>query len=130
MSVLHVLPGYYAVCRLAPDAPVPAWASGDFCASTRTPDELSIVCAQYLVPEGVRREPGWRILQVEGPLEFSATSILSSIAGPLADAGVSIFAISSFDTDYVLVKEEVLEKAIQALGVAGHRVSQQPGAAG
>jgi len=130
MSVLHVLAGYYAVCRLPSDAPIPEWAKGDFCAITRTPHELSVACEQYLIPEGTRCERGWRILQVEGPLEFSTTGILSSIAGPLADAGVSIFAISTFDTDYVLVKEEVLEKAIQALGVAGHRVSQQPGAAG
>ena len=123
MSDLHLLSGRFAVCRLPADAEVPAWASGGpFSSVTRTSDELSVVCAEGLAPEGVRCENGWRAFQVAGPLEFSLTGILAAIAAPLADASVSIFAISTFDTDYVLVKEENLAKAAEALRAAGHRV--------
>ena len=122
MSELRVQPGSYAICRLAADASIPEWAGGDFCSITRTPDELSVVCDESVLPAGTKCERGWRILQVVGPLDFSITGLLSSIATPLADADVSIFAISTFDTDYVLVKEETLAKAMEALGVAGHHV--------
>jgi len=119
VSDLHVLPGRFAVCRLAADAAVPA----TFFSVTRTPDELSVVCAEELAPEGARCENGWRILQVAGPLDFSLTGVLAAIAAPLANAGVSIFALSTFDTDYVMVKEANLAKAVEALRAAGHRVS-------
>jgi uncharacterized protein len=122
MSVLRLLPGRYAACRLAADADVPTWASGSFCSVTRTPDELSVVCAEDLIAEGTKCEGGLRVFQVVGPLEFSLTGVLSSIAGPLAAAGVSIFAIATFDTDYVLVKEENLAKAEDSLRAAGHRL--------
>lgn len=81
------------------------------------------MCGEGLAPQGTQCENGWRAFQVAGPLEFSLTGILAAIAVPLADAGVSIFAISTFDTDYVLVKEESLAKAMEALRAAGHRVS-------
>jgi len=123
VSELRLLAGRFAVCRLAVDARVPEWAAGDFSSVTRTPDELSAVCREDAVPDGVKCERGWRVFQVAGPLEFSLTGVLAAIAGPLADAGVSIFAISTFDTDYVLVKDEVLAKAVEALKGAGHRVS-------
>jgi hypothetical protein len=113
------MPGRYAVCRLAADADVPA----AFFSVTRTPDELSVVCAEDLAPHGARCEGGWRIFQVAGPLEFTLTGVLAAIAAPLANASVSIFAISTFDTDYVLVKEEKLARAVEALRGAGHRVS-------
>jgi len=80
------------------------------------------VCAEGLAPEGTKCESGWRIFQVAGPLEFSLTGILAAIAAPLANAGVSIFAISTFDTDYVLVKEENLARAVEALRGAGQHV--------
>lgn len=115
--------GRFAVCRLAPGDEVPAWASGGgFTSVTRTRAELSVVCAEGAVPEGIRCEGGWRVFQIEGPLDFGLTGILASVAGPLAEAGVSIFAVSTFDTDYVLVREESVERAIAALGAAGHRV--------
>ena len=121
MSVLRVLEGRYAVCRLAPDDPVPEFASGGtFYSITRTASELSMVCAEDRVPAGVQFEGGWRIFQVEGPLDFALTGILASIAMPLAQAGIAIFAISTFDTDFVLVKEEKLTRAIEALTGAGH----------
>ncbi len=118
MSELRVLPGRYAVCRMAPDAAVPAC----FFSATRTADELSIVCIEAQALGDALTECGWRIFQVIGPLEFSLTGVLAAIAAPLAAAGVSIFAISTFDTDYVLGKEENLAKAVDALRAAGHLV--------
>lgn len=101
---------------------MPAWARGDFCSVTRTHDELSIVCAQANVPDNVRCEREWRALKVDGQLDFALTGILASIATPLADAGISIFSISTFDTDYVLLKQDKLAEAIDCLRQAGHRV--------
>ena len=93
-----------------------------FCSVTRTLDELSVVCLEDIVPEGVRCEKGWRALKLEGPFEFSEVGVLASVAGPLAEAGVSIFAVSTFDTDYVLVKDEQLESAVGALREWSHEV--------
>jgi hypothetical protein len=117
-----LLAGRVAVCRLAAAERVPEWAGGSFCSVTRTAGELSVVCAESAVPGGVPCEGAWRALQVEGPLDFALTGVLASLAVPLAEAGVSIFAISTFDTDYVLVKEESLARAVNALRAAGHEV--------
>ena len=80
---------------------------------------------------GVRAEPGWRLLELAGPFGFAETGILASILDPLARAGVGILAVSTFDTDFVLVKDEALEAAIAALEEAGHQVTRplraQPG---
>jgi uncharacterized protein len=121
---LHVLDAPLAIARLDPDARVPAWASLDTPLSciTRTPSELSIVCADECVPAEVRCERGWRALAVEGQLDLSLTGVLASLATPLARAGVAIFAISTFDTDYVLVREAQLELAVAALRGAGHEL--------
>jgi hypothetical protein len=124
MSNLTLLPDRLAVCRLPPGAAIPAWATASpFFSLTRTDAELSVVCVQQLVPEPTQCEAGWRVFRVAGPLDFSLTGILAGIAAPLAAAGVSIFAISTFDTDYVLVKEENLTKAFDALRAAGHEVN-------
>jgi hypothetical protein len=124
VSHLRVLPGRFAVCRLAADEAVPAWADGGAVNSvTRTAEELSVVCAEERAPADAKCERGWRIFQVAGPLDFALTGILAAIAGPLARAGVSMFALSTFDTDYVLVKEENRAKAVEALEAAGHSVS-------
>jgi uncharacterized protein len=122
---LHVslLPTRLAVCQLEAGSPVPNWAlAGDFYSITRTSDELSIVCTEQNVPAGTRTERGWRGLKVEGPLDFTLIGILASLARTLAGAGVSLFAISTFDTDYLLVKENDLSRAIQALKESGHQV--------
>ncbi len=120
---LTVLPETLAVCRLASDAAVPGWAmAGSFSSITRTADELSVVCAQSQVPDGVKREGGWRGLKVEGPLDFALTGILASLAAPLAQAGISIFAVSTYDTDYVLVKE--LDRTLMILAAQGHRIQR------
>ena len=121
--MLSLLPDTLAVCRLAPDAEVPAWAwRGEPASVTRTRDELSIVCRADVVPQGVRVEPGWRCLKVRGPLDFALTGILAALTAPLAAAGVPVFAVSTFDTDYLLVKTESLDRATEVLRGAGHRV--------
>jgi uncharacterized protein len=111
---------------LARDSAIPLWAlSGPgFVSVTRTADELSLVCAESAVPQDIQCEPGWRLFKIEGPLDFSLTGILTSVAQPLAEARVSIFTISTYDTDYVMVKERDLEKAALALAAAGHRVKR------
>ena len=114
---LSVLPDQLAVCRLNADAHIPVWALNPavLTSITRTRDVLSIVCPQANVPAGIQTETGWKALKVEGPLDFSLTGILASLANPLAEAKISIFAISTFDTDYVLVKEENLAAAVKIL---------------
>lgn len=106
------------MARLGPEQPIPAWAV-DFFAVTRTRDELSIVCGQAAVPLDVAAECGFRMLMVEGPLDFSMTGILASITTSLADAGVSLFAISTYDTDYVLVRDDRFQSAVAALRAGG-----------
>ena len=117
-----ILPGEWAVARLAADAPMPAWASAPapFLSVTRTGAELSIVAPAAAVPAGVRAEGGWTVLRLQGPFAFDQTGILASFATPLAEAGVGLFAVSTFDTDYVLVKTARLSAALAALLAAGH----------
>jgi uncharacterized protein len=120
---LELLANRLAVCRLDGDAPVPGWAMReDFFSITRTGEELSIVCREVLVPEGIRAERGWRALRVGGVLDFSQVGILADVASPLAEAGISLFALSTFDTDYLLVKEQDLGRAVVVLVTAGHTV--------
>ena len=120
---LSILPETLAICRLAPQLPVPEWCWTDqLCAVTRTRQELSIVCLEAVVPPAVQCERGWRALQVDGPLDFGLTGILAALAVPLAQANISIFALSTFDTDYVLVRQSNLDRATQVLGRAGHKL--------
>jgi len=122
---LRVQAGSFAICRLAPDARVPSWATrGHFSSVTRTPEELSIVCETRALPLEVGGERGWRALMVEGPLEFGLTGILAGLAGTLAASAVSIFNISTYDTDYLFVRDADLARAIAALRAADHRVSE------
>src|SRR5262245_54261443 len=113
---LDLLDGTFTVCRLAPGDPLPAWArDGSFYSISRTADELSVVCRQEAVPEGIRCERGWRCLRVAGTLDFALVGVLASLLDPLARAGVSVFVVSTFDTDFLLVKEGTLGAAIDAL---------------
>jgi uncharacterized protein len=123
---LELLPDMLAVCRLPPDAPVPGWAANShgFVTISRTAEELSITTVQSRVPPGIQCERDYRALRVRGPLPLNLIGILASIADPLAAAGLSIFAISTFDTDYVMVKSRDLDAAIEALKRAGHRVTR------
>ncbi|HJQ24111.1 MAG TPA: ACT domain-containing protein [Blastocatellia bacterium] len=124
MLTLNLLPDTLAICRLSPDAEVPDWAlAADFYSITRTADELSIVCHQRNVPNDVQHEGDWRCLKVQGPLPFSMIGVMASLAVPLADAGISLFVISTFDTDYLLVKQDTLQAASAALRRAGHSIT-------
>lgn len=121
---LALLPGDVAVCRLPPEAPVPAWAAeGPFSCVMRTPEELSIVCAEDGVPAGVLAERGFRALKLEGPVPFTTVGVVSSMTRPLAEAGISVFVLSTYDTDYLLVKSTALDRAIKVLGRAGYVVA-------
>jgi len=120
---LSVLPDTFAICRLSPDAPMPDWAlTGGFFSITRTTDELSIVCPQANVPSEIQCDRDWRCFKIEGPLDLSLIGILASLTVPLARAGIGIFAVSTYDTDYVLVKEKRLEEAVLVLSQEGYHV--------
>ena len=118
---LSLLPDNYSICRLAPEADIPPWAlAGDFFSITRTEEELSLVCSQQVVPAGVQCEKGYRCIMVLGPLDFSLSGILASLTASLAEAGISVFAISTFHTDYLLVKADNLKRTVAKLQEAGH----------
>ncbi len=113
---IQVLDPKLAICRLAADAAVPDWCSkGSFVSITRTPDELSLVCEEVQVPEELDAERNWRALKVKGPLDFSLTGILASLLNPLAKAAIPVFAISTYDTDYLLLKQDKLKEALGLL---------------
>jgi uncharacterized protein len=124
----HQLPfrrllGRFAVCRLPAVASLPDWGlAGSFASVTRTAEEVSIVCAEENVPAEVRAERGWTGFKLEGPFAFSQTGILAAFIGPLAESGIAIFAVSTFDTDFVFVKEESVQAALDVLRRAGHRL--------
>jgi hypothetical protein len=128
MSLVHdlpllILPDKLAVCRLPADAALPEWARpGDLLAFIQTRFELTVVCPERFVPPEVVAERNWRAFMVQGPLDFSLTGVLAGIAAPLAEAALSIFAISTYETDYVLVRDEAIGKAVQALTQAGFLV--------
>jgi hypothetical protein len=114
----------FAVCRLEPGAPIPSWATaGDLWSITRTADEMSVVCRQDVLPERIHCERGWRCLRVAGTIDFAVVGVLSSLVAPLAEAGISVFALSTYDTDYLMVKDEVLVRAVDVLRRHGHAVS-------
>jgi len=113
----------FAICRLDRDAPIPDGVfQGNLYSVTRTKDELSIVCQQINVPKGIVCNQGWSCLRIKGPLDLSSTGITSSIAKTLEQKDISLFSISTYDTDYIMVKEKDLEKAVFALTEAGHRI--------
>ena len=123
MLTLSILPDLLAICRLSPAEDVPEWAMiGEFVSITHTSDELSIVCDAENVPPDVKADRDWRALKVAGPLDLALTGILASLADPLAQTRINIFAISTFDTDYLLVKEYNLLQARDVLQQAGHIV--------
>ena len=113
----------YAIVRLDPSAAVPEWATeSPFWSVTRSDSELSIVCAQDDIPEGASAERGWCALELVGPLDFSLTGVVASLVSPLADAEVPIFVLSTFETDYLLVRETDFPRAVGSLRTAGHSV--------
>ena len=122
--LLRTLDTRLAVCRLDGDAPLPNWFAldGPVSCAMRRDGELSLVCADEAVPHGVVAERPWRALEVAGPLDFALTGVLADLATALADAGIPIFALSTYDTDVLLVGEAHLDAAVAALRGAGHDV--------
>lgn len=124
MTAIVVQPEPLSICRLPRDAPIPAWATeGAFFCVTRTGDELSVVCASMQVPASVTAHDGWRALKLVGPFDLLLVGILLAVAAPLAAAGVTVFPIATYDTDYLLVRHDQLDEAIAALRRAGHEIS-------
>jgi uncharacterized protein len=118
------LPGAYAVCRLEPRAPLPAWADGEgFVSISRTTDELSVVCLASRAPADIRKDGPWTAFKFVGPFDFAETGIATAVLNPLAAAGIGVFLVSTFDTDYLLVKRSDRDRAISALRLAEHRLS-------
>ena len=122
---LEILADTFAVCRLAHSAAIPNWATGDFVSVSRCADELSIVCPQDHVPQHVAAEREWRCLRIVGPLDFSEVGVLASLAAPLADAKIPIFVISTFTTDYLLVRIDDQEHAFNVLRETGNELLTQ-----
>jgi gluconokinase len=119
------LPETFAVAKLRADVTVPDWATsgGTLNSATRSPEEWTIVCREGDVPESVTAERGWRCLRVQERLDFSLAGVLASLLGPLAAARVPVFVVSTFGTDYVLIKAQDFEQAISTLRRAGHRLA-------
>jgi len=124
--LLTVLPGTYAIARFAPSAELDVpYTQGFFYSVTKTEEELSLVCEERLLPADLKAERRRCLLRVESTLAFSLTGIVASLAVPLAEVAVSIFAVSTYDTDYLLVNEGDLDHATTALERAGHRVQRR-----
>jgi len=122
---LSQLPHTYAVCQFHPDKHIPYWALlGDFVSLTRTPEELSIVCQQNNVPDDIEAERGWCCVQVQGAFDFSIAGVHASLAIPLAQADISVLAIATYATDYLLIKEDDVERALLVLEQAGHSIDR------
>jgi hypothetical protein len=120
---LTTLDELYAIVRLDPDARIPEWVDGGrFWSVTRSESELSVVCRQDDVPAGASAERGWIALRLAGPLDFTLTGVVASLCMPLAEARIPIFVLSTFETDYLLVREGDLARSIEVLREAGHDV--------
>jgi hypothetical protein len=121
---LSQLQGEYAICKLNPGSDPPEWAfDGEFYSVSRTADELSIICLYEQIPEQIPSQPGWRALKIEGPFDFDEIGVLASMTAPLAEAGISLLTISTFDTDYIFIQSENYQQAIQFLSTAGHEIN-------
>jgi uncharacterized protein len=118
---LKRLGGSYGIARLAPDAPIPAWADGEgYVSITRSDDELSVVCLSHRIPDTVRRDTGWRCLKFQGPFAFDQAGILLAVIEPLSRNGIGVFVVSTFDTDHLLLQEADYASAERLLAQAGH----------
>lgn len=114
--ILFVLPEKLGICRFAERSDIPDWAKDiNFCSITRTKTELSIVCPQDEIPGGVLAEKDWRAFKLEGDLGIESVGVIATLSQPLADAGISIFNISTYETNYVLVEDKNLDKAVEVL---------------
>jgi len=119
------LRGSYAISRFAAETPLPNWLpTAGFVSTTRTSEELSIVCSESDIPADVKADREWTCLKLEGPFPFSLTGILSSFIAPLSANAIPIFAISTYDTDYVLIKQPFAGTALDVLSKAGHTLME------
>lgn len=124
---ISVFSDKYGVCRLDTHEEIPSWAKeGEFYSITKTRDELSVICLEKNIPASIRCERDWRIMKMEGPLDFSEIGILTGMITPLAQNGISILAVSTFDTDYVLVKNDKLADARRVLEKTGFNILDLP----
>lgn len=122
---IQFLAGRYAICRLSSNDSIPNWIDlQHFYSITKTDDELSIVCSEYGIPDSVIAEKDWKILKIIGPLDFSLVGILSKISTLLADSKISIFSISTYDTDYILIKTTDVDNTINILNNANYTVKK------
>ena len=122
---IKLLKEKYAVCQLGATEEIPEWSNkGEFISVTRTRDELSIVCLEKDVPKEIKKELNWNILKIEGQLDFSLVGILAAISSILAKKAISIFVISTFNTDYILVKEKDTENALNVLIEEGYVIKR------
>lgn len=120
---LRLLPATFAICRLEPHAAVPPWLpQRGFSAVIRTAEELAIYSEESAVPEDVLAARGWRAFELVGPFDFDETGVIASVAGPLAEAGISVSVLATYDTDYVFVREDALENAAEVISAAGHHL--------
>jgi hypothetical protein len=125
---LYLLPGRMAICRLDPEEESPPWAGSEVLSSvTRTQAEVTVVCQEENVPAGITCNQSWRCLRIGGVLDFAETGILSSLTAPLAVEGIPVYALSTYSTDLILVKEKDLSRTVRALSGAGHRVFSERG---
>jgi uncharacterized protein len=124
---LVILPGIYSIYRFAPGTAIPDWINtSDFFSVTGSADELSVVATRCdAVPPGTKANHGWKAIKISGQLDFSLVGIIAEISGILRDSGIPIFVISTFDTDFILVKSEKLEVAIGSLRDKGYNISVQ-----
>ncbi len=121
---IGLVPGTYALCRLSVGAAVPAWGSaGVFWTVSGTRDEVSVICEEGRVPDGVRAERDFALLKLAGLIDVSQTGVIAAVAAPLAEAGISLVPIATFDTDYFLVRRADLARAVAVLRAAGHTVN-------
>lgn len=122
-NAIIILPGRYAICRMTPDQELPKRPiEASFWSITSTSEELSLICAESNIPLNVRVEAGWRILGLAGPLDFNQIGVIAGVSTTLSEANISLFTISTFNTDYFLVKDADLGAATNALRAAGYQV--------
>lgn len=123
---LLILDGMYAVCRLDPGDEIPAWIDeSDFLSVVRSSDELSIVCSQKLVPQEIGCNRDWRLIRIDEELDFEMVGILNRFLLPLEKAGIAVFVVSSYNTDYIMVASRKLKEAVAVLKDEGHHITEK-----
>ena len=122
---LSLLKDKYGICTLPNTAPIPDWALTQSLASiTRTEKELTIVCRLEILPSQYQSDLNWRCFKIDGSFDLNQIGVISSISSPLADAGISIYVISTYDTDYFLIQEHNLKQTISTLSDIGHNITR------